>query len=139
MSPPSLSEADTFGGRLRQYKRREHMIVWVGAGLVALITVFASVEFTRGSSAPALVARLVPTLVLVGGASLALARVRFEWAATQLKRLIEDGKYRLEDQLPEEHRSWPCCAEFCWLIELYATMAARVGSTRPDLVGSAVI
>lgn len=122
--PSDVGQA--FGSRLRQYKRRERMIVWVGAGLVALITTFAAVEFTREAGVPAIIPAIVPTLVVFGGGFLALARVQFEWAATQLERKIQDKTFQDEDALPDKLRGWPRFAEFCWLMELYLTIAGGI-------------
>ena len=116
----------TFGSRLRQYKRREGMIVWVGAGLVALITTFAAVKATREVGVPAIIPAIVPTLVVFAGGFLALARVQFEWAATQLERKIQDKTSQDEDALPDELRGWPRFAEFCWRMELYLTIAGAI-------------
>jgi len=102
------------------------MIKWVGAGLVAVVTVFAAVEFTRESGVPWYLPAIVPTLVVLGGGFLALARVQFEWAATQLRRKIEDGTSNRDDSLPGELQSWPRFAEFCWRMELYLTLASGV-------------
>jgi len=116
----------TFGSRLRQYKRRERMIVWVGAGLVVLITIYAAVEFTREAGIPAIIPPIVPTLVIFGGGFLAMARVQFEWAATQLERKIQDNTFQEQDPLPKKLQSWPRFAEFCWLMELYLTIGTGI-------------
>jgi hypothetical protein len=79
------------------------MILWVGAGLVGLIGLVTS-DLSDG--APKKLSAVVVTLIIVGGGALAFARIKFEWAATQLDRAIQDGADASHD-LPPAYRRWP--------------------------------
>jgi hypothetical protein len=109
--------------RLRQYERRERMILWVGAGLLGLIGLVTS-DLTDG--APKALTATAGTLIVLAGTALAYARVNFEWAATKLSRAIEDGTSAAAD-LPQEDQGWPTGAEGAWYVGLlFAPLAGLV-------------
>ena len=117
----SQNNLESYKSRLRQYERREHMVIWVGAGLAGLVALATGDAFD--SAAPALLKAIEVTLVIIGGAFLALARVKFEWAATLIKRKIEDGEVQGTDTLTEE---WPRDAEDCWNASLSCVILAGI-------------
>jgi hypothetical protein len=121
LTPHNLES--TTKGRIRQYERRGSMILWVGAGLAGLIVLVTS---SLASGAPGAFDGAVATLVVVSGGALAWARVNFEWAATTVQRKLDDGDLDLGSELPQELRSWPRFAEFCWKLGRYALAGAAV-------------
>jgi hypothetical protein len=108
----SREEKTTYGERLDQFKRRERMTVWVSAGLGGLIALM-----TTGiiADAPALLSSIVTTLIVLGGGSLAMARVKFEWEATKITRRVQDGEIKVSDSI---EGCWPENAELYWLTAL---------------------
>lgn len=110
ITPPGAES--TYGKRLRQYQRRERTILWVAAGLAALIGLVTS-DLTKG--APRALTAAAASLIMLGGAALALARIRFEWAGTQLDRTIQDAEAAVGDQLPADRAKWPKLAEVSYL------------------------
>ncbi len=108
-------QPDTYGSRLRQYERREHMTIWVAAGVAALV---AFVGASALDERPALFTQLVLSAAVVAGAALAFARVQFEWAATLIKRDLDDEKVKKEQPLADPHRNWPSGRERLWTISL---------------------
>jgi hypothetical protein len=110
----------TYQERLRQYERRERMILWVGAGLVGLIGL---VTTNLSAGAPKALSAATVSLIILGGGALATARIRFEWQATLLRRAIEDGTdpgKRLMCTL----QPWPNFAEIAWMIGLVCVPVA---------------
>jgi hypothetical protein len=91
---------DTVRDRLREYKRREGMIVWVGAGLAGLIALIALGVGDTSDEIPALFRAIAATAVVVSGAALSYARVNFEWYATVIKRKIEDNELQANHGKP---------------------------------------
>lgn len=112
----------TYRKRLRQYQRRGSMILWVGAGLVGLIGLVTS-NLTAG--APKALSAAVASLIILGGGALATARIKFEWAATQLERAIQDG-VDPDHELPKEHEPWPNTGEVAWLTGLMCVPAGAL-------------
>jgi hypothetical protein len=117
----SRNSPETYKSRLRQYERREQMTIWVGAGLAGLIAITAGDAFDH---APAWLKAIEITLLVIGGAFFALARVKFEWEATQLKRNIQDKTVAEDDALPQELTEWPKEAEECWSISITLVLLA---------------
>jgi len=111
----SQNKLETYQSRLRQYQRREHMTIWVGAGLAGLIAITTGDAFNE---APAWLKALEVTFILTSGLLLASARVKFEWEATLIERKIKDGVVGETDFLPQEMKEWPQEAEECWLASL---------------------
>lgn len=111
---------ETVRSRLRKYKRREAMTVWVGAGFAGLLGVL-SLDIVAGS--PQWLQRIGLTVVILGAAALARARVGFEWKATNIERYLEDGKARKEDALPGSPH-WPEGDEGFWTTALVALVLA---------------
>jgi hypothetical protein len=118
ITPPNADAS--YRGRLRQYRRRENTILWVGAGLIGLIGLVTS-DLTDG--APAALTASAATLIIVGGAALAWARIKFEWAATQVDRAIEDGA-KPSDALPTTLRTWPEFAELVYYVGILSVPLA---------------
>jgi hypothetical protein len=96
------------------------MILWVGAGLVGLIALVTS-DLTKG--APKWLSAMTASLIIVGGGALAIARIKFEWAATQLERAIQDGVDPNQD-LADEYQPWPNTGECAWLVGLMCVPVA---------------
>ena len=125
----------TYIARKRQYERRVTMVTWVGAGLAGLIFLVTS-DLTTG--APDWLNGVVASLIVVGIGVLAIARIKFEWAATQLGRALEDGERaaanntfiegaaQSDDLLPDDLKQWPRFAEVCWLVGLLSVPAAGI-------------
>ena len=112
--------ASTYAKRLRQYEWRLSMILWVGAGLAALIGLLAS---GLADGAPKELVAAAATLIVLGGGALATARIQFDWAATRLRRAIDDGTggaTALAAPLDE----WPRVGEIAWLGGLLCVPAA---------------
>lgn len=101
--------------RLRQYERRERIILWTGASLGGLIALFAAIEFSRESDLPAWLLPVVPLLIIVSGGFAAAARIRFEAAAELLTRGIGDQTFAEDDYLPDDLLGWPILAEFTYV------------------------
>jgi hypothetical protein len=116
-----MNAPETYRSRLRQYKRREHVTIWVGAGFAAFIALLATKIFET-TGAPAWIIALLITTILLGGFLVACARVKFEWAATQIERRIEDNEVAPTDALPDER--WPDDAERCWMGSLSCALLA---------------
>jgi len=96
------------------------MIIWVGASLAGLIGLANTATF---NNAPALFRGLEATAIIVGAAFFAVARVKFEWEATQIKRGVEDGDIWPTQVAPEE---WPEDAEACWFSLRFCVIAGGV-------------
>jgi hypothetical protein len=114
------SALETYDQRLRQYKRRGEMIIWVGAGFVALIGLANTGTF---NNAPGLLKALEVTAIVIGAAFLSSARVKFEWEATLIKRGIKDRTITGATPLPAE-KKWPKDAEDCWTSGFFCILAA---------------
>jgi hypothetical protein len=98
------------------------MILWVGAGLAGLIGLVTS-DLSAG--APKALSAVVASLIILGGGALATARIKFEWAATQLERAIQDGA-GADDDLPDAQKPWPNTGEVTWLIGLLCVPVAAL-------------
>jgi hypothetical protein len=96
-----MTAANTYGSRLRQYERREQMTIWVAAGVATLV---AFIVADALEDRPRLFTQMVLSTAITSGGALAFARVQFEWAATLIKRDIEDKKVQKEDALAESRR-----------------------------------
>jgi drug/metabolite transporter (DMT)-like permease len=101
------------------------MTIWVGAGLAGLIVLVGGefgtgilvLDQLSGEAPPGLKSfprSLLLTLVLGAGGALALARVGFEWGATQLERELEDTKLVEGQRLPKRLNRAHGRAEFWW-------------------------
>lgn len=116
-------EGQTYLSRIRQYDRREAMILWVGAGLGGLVILVTS---SLDSGAPKVFDGLVALLVIISGGSLAMARVEFEWASTKLKRDMSDKAIPPTATLAQTDRPWPKQSEFCWNLGRRAAATAAI-------------
>ncbi len=114
--------ASTYAKRLRQYQRRLSTILWVLAGLAALIGLLST---SLADGAPRAILGAVASLIVVGGGSLATARIQFDWAATELSRAIEDGA-AANAPLPAALADWPKLGEVAWLGGLLCVPAAAI-------------
>jgi hypothetical protein len=106
------TDGATYKARLRQYERRERSLLWIGAGLVGFIALAAGdlgAALLRGD--PLFIKGSMVTLVIVGGAAVGASRMDFEWHITDIKRALDDGKAKEDDQLPPNLRKWPRTAE----------------------------
>ena len=113
----TATDKETYRGRLREYERREQMTIWVAGGVAALVT-FVAVGALQ--DAPAVLKPIVLSAAIIAGVAIAFARVGFEWAATLIKRDIEDGKVQATDDLDNSHRNWPSGPERWWTVALIA-------------------
>jgi hypothetical protein len=120
ITPPD--PGSTYRTRLRVYQRRGSMILWVGAGLVGLIGLVTS---NLSTGAPKVLSAVAVTLIILGGAALAYARISFEWAGTQLSRAIDDGTDQ-DAKLDDKYVPWPVGAELAWYVGLLLAPAAAL-------------
>ena len=118
-------EATTYKKRLRQYERRVEMTVWVGAGLAGLLAITTGDAFD--GTAPAWLKAVEITLIIIGGTVFGLARVKFEWAATLIRRKLDDEQVRERDELSPEEMKWPRGAERYWNASLLVLIIAGLG------------
>jgi hypothetical protein len=109
--------AKDYEGRMDQYRRREHMITWVGAGLGGLFVLVGS-YISGHSFDPNWWTALIVGLLLLSAGALALARVAFEWEATKLCRAIQRGKAKRDTSLSGDLCDWPR-EEVLWRSGLY--------------------
>lgn len=100
---------DSVAKVLSQYRRRVRLITWIGAGLIAVITVYAAVVSDLDSGtfleptrlAATILEALIPTCVVVAGGLLALARAGFEWRGDLLDRYIDSGLIEKTKEISE--------------------------------------
>jgi purine-cytosine permease-like protein len=118
-------QATTYRKRLRQYERRVSMTVWVGAGLAGLLAITTGSAFN--SAAPTWLKALEITIIIIGGVFFGLARVKFEWAATQIKRKLADREVKGDAELSQEDGKWPRAAEVSWNFSLISLPIAGLG------------
>ena len=125
----SNQPAPDVGGRILQYRRRVKLITWVGAGLIAEITVFGAVTtdgYPTGEETPFFLWAIVPTMVLIAGAALAKARVHFEWLADLLQRHITSRTIGRDSQMADVAQTvdispnWPLEPEFTTQLSVFA-------------------
>jgi hypothetical protein len=108
--------------RRESYGNRVHLTTWTGVGLAALIAL-ASGDWTLLTNAPQVLKVLMVTLIVLGGACLAFARVGFEKAARDLKGSSESDPKGLSEEvsvLP----AWPARPELMWTLSLLLAFAA---------------
>jgi hypothetical protein len=107
--------------RKESYDNRVHLTTWTGVGLAALIAL-ASGDWTLLTDAPQVVKVLLVTLIVVGGACLAFARVGFEKASRDMKIRSEQVPQESSEHflLPE----WPARPELMWTLSLLLAIAA---------------
>ncbi|MDT0501754.1 MULTISPECIES: hypothetical protein [unclassified Halomonas] len=100
------------------------MTIWVAAGLGGLIIILGA---NTVQAAPSGLISLIITLVIISGASLAMTRVKFEWKATQIERLIEHKEIQPDDEVPNiPVWQWPKRAEMWWTVSLLSVTLAGV-------------
>jgi hypothetical protein len=108
--------------RKESYDNRVHLTTWTGVGLAALIAL-ASGDWTLLTDAPQILKVLVVTLIVLGGACLAFARVGFEKASRDMRKLSKLGAKESSEKdlsLPE----WPARPELMWTLSLLLALAA---------------
>jgi hypothetical protein len=115
--------------RIAAYKRRENMTIWVGAGLGALVVLVAGnvPEIVGGGEVPAWLIGVTLTALLVSAGLLALARVGFEYAATQLQRDLDRGELKVDSELRGRRGRWPKHPEIYWRLSFWLLLAAAAG------------
>jgi hypothetical protein len=122
----------TYGKRLREYQRRSATILWVGAGLAALIGLVTS---SLAEGAPKVLGAVAATLIFLGGGAFAIARIKFEWAATVLERKITDADAKREQgdtathadaELSNADKTWPKVGEIAYVVEILIVPAAAI-------------
>ena len=91
------------------------MTSWVGAGLVALIACLAAGALKDEP----LFTALVFTFFLLGGLSLAFARVQFKWQGTLIKQEIAVNTEKEKAEMLED--DWPQGPELLWVLSLILT------------------
>lgn len=114
---------ETYQLRIRKYQRREALTTWIGAAYLALTALMTTKVFDE-ARVPTILPALLVTLIVVGGGFLGLARVGFEWKATELQRNIDDGRYAMNDQLSAADETWPQTVEHFYTISLCFIVAA---------------
>lgn len=117
------TESDTYSVRIGRYERREQMTTWVGAAFAGAIAFVAAGLL---EDANPLVTQLLVTVVVFGGASLAFARVQFEWAATRLRRAVAAEPCLASSKLIDEVLPWPSGPERYWTGALVAILVTWV-------------
>jgi hypothetical protein len=124
--PPGVDEPppENYGLRLSQYRRREQLTTWVGAGLGGLIVLTSG--FMAFQRPPPLVTAITVTLLVCAGGALALARVQFEYQATVLERRVSAGQVKEDQELADVDRARPRAANVLWLGSLYLICGAAV-------------
>jgi hypothetical protein len=117
----------TYGQRRASYKRREQMLIWVGAGVGGLLILIAGdlTAMVGGDKVPPLVIALALTFALLSAAAIGLARMQFEWAWTELDRKITEEDVDETREIDGPERGWPVVAELAWLsAQLFVGLAA---------------
>jgi hypothetical protein len=109
------------------------VILWVGAGLVGMIGLVTS---DLADGAPRAFVPAVGSLIIAGAGSFALARIRFEWAATTLEREIHDAdaardpedttSKKADQNLRCDLDEWPKGGEFFYRAEIYLVAVAAI-------------
>jgi hypothetical protein len=122
-------QRDTYSKRIASYKRRESMATWTGAGLagVTLLVAGGVGETVGGGSVPPVVTALILTLIVLSAGTLAIARVGFEWAATELERELHGQRSKERQKLPPERWNWPVIPELMWICYLYLVVLTGAG------------
>ena len=95
--------------------------------MVGLIALVASGVGDASDGGPVLWHAIAITAIVVAGGTLAYARVSFEWAATLIKRRIDDGEVQDTDalaKLPEDEQGWPKRPEAAWTVGRWAILVA---------------
>jgi len=120
----NASRSDTFRGRLDQYQRRQKLTIWVAAALGGMVVVIGSDtvnDVIKG--VPLVLISLMFTLVPITGLAIGLARVKFEWQETRLRRMIESDTVKLDSSIPaNEEFEWPQDAENWWTASLLGVL-----------------
>jgi len=117
---------ETWGTRLEQYRRREQMTTWFGGGFLGLVSIAGLLSTSAsGYLQRTLVALLISSVVL-GGACLALARVGFEWKATEIARRIDSSEIDRAGEITETAVPWPARYEFYWTVAQWVLLAGGV-------------
>lgn len=119
----SSSPPDTYGVRIKQYKRREQMAIWVAAGIAALIA-FIGARALDG--APRVFTEVIFTCAIAAGGTAAYSRVGFEWQATLLERKVKAEPALKNTPLAEVDQPWPSGPEGYWTACLWSIILAWI-------------
>ena len=120
---PSDWRQDTFEQRLERLKRRVRQIIAVGVALTAFVLALAASDAATlvYERVPFWVCSVVFTIIVVAGASLGSAYIRYEDEVSTIERAIAMRHPSLE-QGPGER--WPENAERFWKAALLLTVLA---------------
>ncbi len=117
-------EEGSFRSRHRKDKRRQNLTIWLGASYGGLL-VFLTTNLFDNPFLPCWLKPLEITLIVFGGAATGMARVGYEWEATQIERRVEDGEIMLEHKAPiKEFKSRRKKAEAWYDISLLCLVVA---------------
>lgn len=106
-----FDDDETIATALGKIQRREQLTTWVGASYAGYLAILSS---KPGESLPMLVSAFLMTLLVVGVALLAYARVNFEYYVTQLSRTVGVSPEARAAALPEKFNTWPSRAEVAY-------------------------
>jgi hypothetical protein len=118
------SASGNCGARLAQYRKRASTVIWTGAGLAGLIAL-ANTHLADG--APRVFDGALATLIVLAGATLAKARIEFQWATTKLERALASGNggVKADGALPADRAyQWPKSGEIAYLAGVSLTALA---------------
>jgi hypothetical protein len=117
---------DTYKSRIEQYERRQAMITWFGAGLLATFTALSTTKIFERANTPSFLVPFLITSIIITGVALGFARVGFEWEATKLRRKLDDGSVADREQLRPPEDQWPAQAERFWIFSLWTITVTGV-------------
>lgn len=114
---------DTYATRLARLDRRNRQVVAVGVALTAFVVALAAGDSANGmyEQVPPWLRATIFTLVVSGGAGLALAYMRYEEEATLVKRAVA---HRGELATAPIGDRWPQRADAFWTGALVCTTLA---------------
>lgn len=118
------SNDNKVGIRLRQYRRRERLVNLIGGAFAGSLAVYSALSFSPEHPVPAWLQVLVPSLLVLGTALLAYARVNFEWNGELIERAMElDKNLTATSDLPSELKDYPMAAEVAYIGEMLTAAA----------------
>ena len=121
--PPARADwrHDTFAQRQERLTRRTRHISLVGLSLAGFVIGLAASDTASAvySQVPSWLRATVLTLIVVAGATLGSAYIRFDDRVHQIATSIERGTAGATDRI---HDEWPEAAERLWLIALISTV-----------------
>jgi hypothetical protein len=90
------------------------MATWFGGGYIALIALAGLLASSINETLGRVLIASMLTIVVLGGACLAEARVEFEWKATEIARKVANADVALGGTVPPGQSGWPARAEWMW-------------------------